>query len=303
MKESRILIIFEDKFDRTIVELFSILGFVNIIFIDLRNFEMHNVFGTVTFYPNLLINDSVEFIESMESPFSKVTPNLYGSYIKVVCPLDIPNCMFSESSEGGLMMHMILDFAKLINASIDIYCNQSIKADDTDIKDFDIIAMTFYIPKIELMANFHFFQISSYPLDTLHIFVVVPSSKPIDMKFYPFKPFSFDIWICTGALILYSTTLMSLCSNKCFGQNFSTIIRLIIAQSVPLTHNHAVLSTIYVLNIIFGFIINLWFGAILGSYMSTFLKEKPITCLEDIGKKGLWIIIPNTTMYQEAIFF
>lgn len=168
-----------------------------------------------------------------------------------------------------------------------------------DYDDFDILALTLFVPLTGKLKSISFFQKTTYPLDTLHAFIVVPSPEPLNSMFYPLKPFSWEIWLGMAFFILYSTILLRISSIEHtleLGVYFLDFFKLSIAQSVSYKYHHALLSFCFVMGSLFGFIMNLWYGTILGSFLTTGLHDPPIKTFHDIRNRALKIAVPNKTL-------
>lgn len=295
---SKLLVIFEDNIDfESAQDVFIQWGILNFIFISAQDFENTQEFYTFRKFPAFKVIKN-KYSDSLESPFFDHAKNLHKYAISSACPNDIPNCMSDDSKDyGGLMLNILIDFYSFVNSTLNISTEQNLKVVGFEnYRGFDIYAWTAFAPTTEnFEEDYLAFEMSSYPLDFLHIFIVVPSPNPIQASLYPVKPFTFEVWIAIACVILYSTVLikLSMIDDLEFGDHFTRMLRLAFAQSIQLQHNHPILSLFYTLNMIFGFVISLWYGAILGSYMSTFLNEKPINSFDDIKAHGLEIIYPN----------
>lgn len=297
--DTKLLLIFDDLIDTYVPLLILQEQFLNMIFLSATYFEEKEpIFYTYQRFP------TVEYVENTfpygaGSPFKDHMKNLHGSEVFAVCPKDIPNCMYpdDESQTSGLMRNILKDFGTFINCNLTIQSETSLIVGMSSLHTgYDIYAMTLFLPFLSPMVSFRIFQVSSYPLDRLHIFIVVPSPKPIHISLYPFKPFSLDLWISIASFILYSTVLIKLSTRKNSletGDYFTRVLRIALGQTITFRHSHPLISLFYMLTILFGFIMNTWYGAILGSYMTTFLNESPITSFDDIRAKNLQIVAPN----------
>lgn len=302
--ESKILLIFEKETDFGIVDIFKRKGLVNLILISAYTFRMNQEFSAFEFSSNKMVTKRFT-PEFKGNAFQNQELNLQGYMLNVTCPFEIPNCLFSEDEEdfGGIMMHILVDFQKKVNASLQFFTDSRLKIQGMSyISQFSIHAMTAFMPPFNSIVDFGFNQFGSYPLETFNLIIVAPSPSPIDQSLYPLKPFSLSIWICIFLIILYSSILIKLSTKSkiTFGRHFTTILRLAFAQPVDLCHNDAFISLFVIFVIVFGFIINVWFGSILGSFMTTSLKEPPLKTFEDIRRKGLKIASPNTTLVDAS---
>lgn len=300
--DSKLLLIFDDIIDPHVPALFLQQQFLNLIFVSAHFFEESQIFYVCEIFPTAQYIEK-RFQYSADSPYKDHMKNLHGSQVSAACPKDIPNCMYPDggSQTSGLMHNILKDFETFINCNLTIHSETKAIVDFSSLDtDDDIYAMTIFLPYLSPTVSFIIFQSTSYPLERLHIFLVVPSPKPIHLSLYPFKPFSLDLWISVACVILYSTVLIKLSTPKNSleaGDYFTRILRIALGQTITFRHNHPVISLFYMLMILFGFIINTWYGAILGSYMSTFLNESPITSFEEIRTKDLQIISPNISSH------
>lgn len=304
-EDSKILVIFEDVVDFDVASIMIEAGLLNFIFVSVQDFKETQEFFTFEVFPNVTTITN-KYMPSLANPYLNHLQNLHGHNFEVLCPNDIPNCMYPEGDNydyGGIMLRVILDFSQFTNCDLSIYYPHYMKAGGfDDFASYDIYGMTVFIPYMSFEDNFIYFQQSCYPLDFLYMFVVVPSPQPIHTSLYPFKPFSLEIWFAIAAVILYSTLLIKLSNSENIetGDYFTRILRLAFAQSISFKHDHPVLSLFYVLNSLFGFVITLWYGAILGSFMSTYLNEKPIQSFEDLSERQMEIIYPDLGDYNAS---
>ncbi|KAL5277746.1 hypothetical protein ACFFRR_002772 [Megaselia abdita] len=298
--DSKLLVIFEDSNYNESSLIFE-KGYLNTIFVNAKDFEDTQEFYTFRMFPSLIkITNKYDTNSCCTNPYIDQTDNLYGHEISVTCPMDIPNCMYSGDIEAGFMLNILRDFETFINCSLTVHNGDTITEGFVDIYKYDIYAITFFFTTNSSLFYFAASEMSSYPFERLHIFVVVPSIYPIHLSLYPFKPFSLDVWISIACVILYSTVLIKCSTIKDsleIGDYFTRNLRLSLSQTVSFRHNHPVISFFYILFIIYGFIISTWYGAILGSYMSTFLNEKSIASFEDIKAKNLKIVLPNVSIH------
>lgn len=302
-EDSKLLVIFADSIDFEAASILIRAGFLNIILLSAQDFEESQEFFTFGVFPSVKTIRN-KYASRLRNPYLNHLGNLHTHYLKVLCPNDIPNCMYPEDGNqdfGGIMLKIILDFYRITNCYLSIAHSSDLKEEGLkNLEEYDIYGITVFTPPVSFEENYVFFQQSSYPLDFLDMLIAVPSPKPIHPSLYPFRPFSLEIWIAIASVILYSTLLVKLSAveNVETGDYFTRTLRLALAQSISFNHNHPVLSLFYVLNSLFGFVISLWYGAILGSFMSTYLKESPITCIEDLRSREIEIIHQDLMDYN-----
>lgn len=308
--DSKLLVIFEDNIDFEVTELFIEMGLLNLIFISAKSFDENQEFFTFEIFPTFKIKSN-KFTSSRGDPYINHGMNFRGNEISVVCPNDVPNCIYQLSNTGGIprfsgiMLNILLDFQTFTNSNLKIFFEPQLKFEGLDYFDkYDIFAMTVFLPPHKRYSeNYMNFHLSSYPLEMLNIFAVVPSAKTLDPWLYPFEPFSIEIWMALTVLVFYTTFLIKLSNlEDCLetGDYFTRILRLYLAQPIKIWNNHPTLWVFYILTIMFGFVINVWYAAILGSFMTTYLNEKPINSLEDLKARNIELICPNLPEYNTS---
>lgn len=308
--ESKILLVYDKFVNFDHIDLILNTGFINLIVVTSSDFETTSQYLTFDVFP-IIIPVEHNFTASIQSnPYKNHLSNVYEKKVRISCSHEIPNCMFTKTTKGGsvgdtargLMLNILDDFARFINASLEINPDKSLKKFKPNITHVDILAYTYFKPPKGFLNNFLVFHRSSYPMDNLFVFIVVPSPGPLSTMFYPFKPFGWDIWLGTAAFIIYATVLLWVSSIEKrleLGQYFTWVMRLSFTQSVSYKENHAILSSSYMLINIFGFIMILWYGAILGSFLTKILLESPIETIDDIRSHGLKIAVPDIPFYRK----
>lgn len=219
---SKVLLISEDRAAIKPTETLVQVGVTSLVVIALSEFGGFYGKPFLLYDPFCPPNAKYFFSPSLKHPFVDESKNWCGLELPVLCPHEIPNCIhqsweprnFSKSS--GIMLNILMDFKEFINCTLKISLKShfKIKAKNFNNRSIfpEIMAESLFAPPFNnTIYDFEVWQSFSYPLDMLHLFIAVPSPKPIRSSIYPFKPFSFGIWVSIAAFIVYSTILISRC--------------------------------------------------------------------------------------------
>lgn len=130
-------------------------------------------------------------------------------------------------------------------------------------------------------------EMISDDLDFHEIVLLIPKAKPTEKKLYLVKTFSIEIWICALIFVVFASGAVSICrvtakNPATFWRTFGHIFRSSLGQPIPYSKSSKVISTLYIISIIFGFILTVWFSTILGSFLTTTLFDKQARSVKDL---------------------
>lgn len=230
------------------------------------NVNLHPITVSVTNLPprSLKVNDSV-YIGTLVDLLRTFTYHINGSFEPAFKPTS--QGVMEELREGKYDFVCYLEYYLTSNSSADFINNKN----------------------------------TSTILDVVDVIIIVPIPKKLHQKYYFAKPF--DLWTMLAILILIivSSSVITIANRSIniekydFGYNFGNMLRSIIAQAYP-TYEFRILKSwgfVCMLVVFLGFILNIWYGAQLGSFITTFLWEKPMETVQDIQKQKLKVLVPK----------
>lgn len=164
--------------------------------------------------------------------------------------------------------------------------------------EIDFHTTTRFYFSSNFMTQMENMQNMSYPLEFLQNLVSVPTPKYLNAKYYPVKPFDMAIWSCIGLITIYATLFINLGLKLKRRQSdlfyiWENVIRATIAVAYPLyeQENPNLIKLSLILLNLMGFVITTLYSSMLGSFVTTYLKEPPISSFEDIRKANLKILL------------
>lgn len=234
--------------------------------------------------------------------FENKVKNINQHPIKFSClPKSIPKCIstFDQKTArykfGGYITNIIRNFAYFVNGSFQpsIYIDDA--AEDAALLSADVDFMT-HIPVLVPSEIIRLQRISD-TLEVIDGIVIVPVPKRINVKYYCVKPFTLSMWIGLAVAIVYFTSVISftvfvLTGKLDLSYYFGKVIRSLVNQpfSFGLFKKVTWFPVHYLLLQLFGFIVCTWYLAILGSFMTADLYERPIDSYEELEKTDLKIL-------------
>lgn len=279
---------------------FRSLKFSNVIYFDIEDFRKYQKFGGF---------DSIsEYSPVVQRKFVKETiSNLKKYKLKVACFNQFPLCRcFRQNNRTkgiGPIFKVFENFIQFINGTMEliVYDNETL-----NIWDFDLLT------KIEintLILNRRIFPLDfetfSNSLEKFDIVLIIPKADFINQNLYIIKPFSTSIiFLILGYLIygpiIFNLTFFIINRKTKFWKIFSQLLRSLLAQSFSKPLEGPQISLIYLLGILLGYILTIWYSALLGSYFTTFIRESQISTLGDLKKSNISIAISNVNNYYTA---
>lgn len=127
---------------------------------------------------------------------------------------------------------------------------------------------------------------------------------------YTIKPFEWKVWLSLFLLLLFTSRLITVVLNKTirngdFGYFFGIVKRAFTSLTFQFQPQNPLQSMkiFYLIIIVFGFMVNLWYSALLGSFLITQLKEEPINTIEDFKREKKKILLSESDYRMiETIF-
>lgn len=165
-----------------------------------------------------------------------------------------------------------------------------------NVKRFDIWTKVEFIKLLDCVKYFPMgIEVFSNTLEDISVFVIVPKSDFIDSSLYLVKPFSLILWICCFIYLILGSLIVFLTFYKTkkkidFWKIFNQLLRSLLSQSFSGSLQGFQISFIYLLAILFGFIMAVWYSALLGSFLTTFIRKPQITSVEQLKASNLKIL-------------
>lgn len=298
LSRSFVIIIITQKFDKNyqkILELFYNQIYTNVIYLDIENFEKYEKFFTFELFPNFKVFSSSNFKKENISNI-KLRP------LKLICnnyfPVSYCGNVNNKTFTAGRIFNLMENFIIFLNGTVEIlieyqkeYTPVGLFLDKTDFWTyFEINNFKYFLRYYPLIT-----EIESNILESMKVIVVVPKAGNLDHKFYVLKPFSLGVWILCLGYLLFGTSILYLTfvvikKSFSFWLIFDQLIRTLIAQSFSIPISGILLSTIYLMVMLLGFVITTWYSSILGSFITTNLKESQIRTLDDLRKFNISIL-------------
>lgn len=218
----------------------------------------------------------------------KSVSNIKGNSLKIKC---LRKPYFSVCKEKnkkifgyGKIFNIAKSFGEFLNANVKIVLSSAHSADiDNYLKIYSNTALIAGYPKIWEFVS---------PLETSQVQISIPKSRPINTKLYLIAPVSWKVIIFIISYVIYGSFIISLTFHIIKRKRDSwkiidELIRSSLSQSFPWSKSGIQSSVIYFLCLILGFILTVWYLAILGSYITTNLYEKQVKTLNDMREAGM----------------
>lgn len=201
-----------DNISNFILKEFYKRKYMNVIFLNVKVFEKHQVFNYFQVFPEFKIVKSSSFLK-------ETVENIKQYELQVLCNRHFPySYCFKENDEihgVGRIYHLIINFAKFINGTTNITLELSKEFDDNFFVMFDLQTrgrfadLSQYFEHYPLTA-----EVFSKHFDKVNFFIMVPKAELLNNAFYVTKPFSALLWasclgyLLSGSLIISSTYYM-----------------------------------------------------------------------------------------------
>lgn len=302
---SKIVIISSTLDSYDTLQAFADEGFVNTIFVNPKTFKESNKFYIYELFPNFEVK-AISFDKSTIVFPAKVN-NILLRPIKVALFLAFPSSYLAFDRKSnkvyiGFLLKLLQTFVEFINGTFDIaMIVGEVKSDPyllLDQRTVDFVTMHIVNIDENPLRNIILRQGYSNTILTYHTMVMVPVPNPLARQFYPFKPYTPEVWLLTVALLVFSTIFLTVVrrpanyleTTHTFWYYFGIIQRALFAQPTFFSERTGYKKIFYLL-IFCGFILTTWYNALLGSYLTTTLSESPIRSIDDIARKNIKILV------------
>lgn len=271
----------------------------------LREFNILNVL--IVFEDNLFTytpfpNFTIKSVKATDKLYPRKSSNIHSNNITMSLKNFPPRSVRINSSKSfGTAVDLMETFTNQINGTFNPKQTDENHDDMKDLANGKVDFITFsemFISENKTEAFINFQNISTV-LNIVKVIIIVPLPKKMHLK--PFNPV---VWFIIFALICYEATLITVILKRLgrpefnFSYNFGNILRSFLAQPFVYTRAKFIrgLANFYFWSIFSGFILTVWYSAVLGSFITTSVREKPINTIEDIKAVNLKILMPQ----QEA---
>lgn len=223
-----------------------------------------------------------------------------------------PLVLLGKQEVVGILGHFYKNFVRFVNGTL-IYRTSKVDSSSTSPKalmdlhrKFDFLVG---VPLIPLKGYLKTYPLSSEmmsnALDSSELNIFIPKAKPTEKELYLVKIFSIDIWILTLIFVLCASGVFSIHfwitkKNVQFGRTFCQLFRCSLGQCFPNPDTFSWTSTFYFIPLLFGFILTVWFSAILGSFVTTTLYDKQARTLDDMRIQNIKIATANNKLPSEV---
>lgn len=275
------------------------------LFIDVTS-SSYETFG---FFPSFEPTSNT-FRETKVRIFESKVKNLHGYEIRVGHVENAPRGMKYYDSEGnlhlmGYVATILKVFCERINGSFTPVLIED-SQEDVDKKmlsngEIDFITTYYNFASRNLSKFYENLQNVSETLELVEMTIMTPAPKEIQEKYYTIKPFDWRVWSIMFALWIYSSGSIAFVARKTsqtgdFSYFLGIVQRAFLNQPFQFPKNNPfqAMKIFYILIILFGFIMNLLYSALLGSFLATQLKEDSINTIEDFIEKKKYVLLASS---------
>lgn len=267
--------------------------FVNTIFVNPNDFEESSIFYGFEMFPEFKLK--INNFEKSKNIFPAKVNNIFGYPVKVgfyhslAAAHEVVDRKNNQTVYMGFLGRFYTSFVEFINGTFYVTNTTA-----------DFITATF-TPELyrTKMTNKMAFQGLTNLLEHSALYIIVPSPEKLNRKFYPFKPFTPEIWLIIVGLLIYNAFFLTFVrrtthhvdATQIFWYYFGNIQRALFAQPYFYSEPARNFMKIHVLIILLGFILTTWYNALLGSFLTTTLTETPIRSVEEFASKNLTIMM------------
>lgn len=274
--------------------------FVNVIYFDIESFEKNGTFLTFTRFPDYKIYSTSSFVR-------EDLTNIKGKYLKILCTTQTTFSVCEQKNNitygYGRFYHMAATFAQFVHGNVDLIYRQEDKMGVNITHDIRTYLNGFsnleYLEEYPILS-----ENSSYPVGMLTFHMAIPKSHLIDPKYYLVKPFDWTLWLSSLAYVIFGSTALyytfkSIGRIKSYWLISNQLFRTLMAQSFTSPIQGVQMTGIYTLAFLVGFVITVWYSAILGSLLTTNLYEPQVRTLDDMRRIGMKYVHKQTDYYME----
>lgn len=273
------------------------MRFTNIIHLDVVDFENNQMLTSFESFPNFNLVTRPNFKkETVTNIMLKEVPiNFHRMW---------PFVLIGKTDDeiGGISFHILKTFVKYINGTFIYKAHRSM---DTQLIHSDVYYSLPFLPLDQYKALYPYSsEVVSNVLDTSDYIIIMPKAKPTLKKLYLVRIFSKEILIFTLVFVFFGSVMFSIYEKSTekevtFWRIFGHLFRSSLAQSFPWSTTFNLTSMFYFIPIWFGFILTLWFNAILGSFVTTTLYDKQAITFDDMRMMNIKFASYRDLSYAE----
>lgn len=278
--------------------------FINVLHLDIGTFEDTQMITTYESFPKYQLvsrhkfkKDEVNNIRMKEISVAFLRTPPYSFYIN----------RNNTKEVAGIIGHFYKEFVRFVNGTLieDIRNGRTLSNASSSLDFVANSAVVSLATFVKLYPTTT--EIFSDDIDFSDILVLIPKAKPIEKKLYLVKIFAPGIWISTLFFIFYASAILSAYEvitrkKTTFWRTFCQLFRSSLGQSFPYPTTFNMLSMFYMITVFFGFILTVWFSAILGSFVTTTLIDKQARTLEDLRMQNIKIAIQTKNRDLEMFY-
>lgn len=301
----RILILITDRFCNNWINViikFRFLKFWNVLYLDIENFQRTQEFRTFEIFSKYSAVAKREFAMETISNVEKLK-------IKVACNNQFPTSQCSRKNDKiqgiGSIFKVIENFVQFINGSMELTVEEK---EPLNTLNFDLwTKMEITALNGKLLVFPLDFEIFSNILEKYEFFVIIPKARFINDNLYIIKPISSSILVLICGYLLYGSIVFNLAlfiiKEKIeFWKTFSQLLRSLLSQTFSKPFEGYQISFIYLLAIFLGYILTIWYSALLGSFFTTFIRESQISTLDELRESNIRIVLMCASSYNTFSF-
>lgn len=292
-----------------VINNFFLSSFTNVIYLNIDDFEKTQAFQTFEAFP---------FKISYKTRFEKeIIKNVNLKELKVSCNDQYPfsKCIVKNDHilTIGRSYHLITNFVDFINGSISLYLrNDGQLSASTHNDPMDLWTETQAVPIQHHLKNYPLTtEIIQNIFEKLEVYIMVQKAGFIRKSLYIVKPFSVQLCILFLVFVLYGSITLSLAifiikRENIFWKLFDHFLRSLLSQSYPNPLPGLQITIIYLLAMFMGFVMVVWYSALLGCFLTTYIREPQVSTLAEFKKANFKLILGseqqiNTTVgYNEV---
>lgn len=192
----------------------------------------------------------------------------------------------SEKEYGGYFVSILKGFSEYLNATLEISDSSRNMQELMNLlqrNEIDFATELSTFVNIETISDV--FAISK-------LGTIVPFPSEVDRKLYIIKPLDWDVWTLYLVSIFYlGSYLYLLLNRKDLTKCFCLVLQGLLSQSLKhrRTSNPRRLESMLLFITVLGFLSITWYNAMLGSFLTSVVRDKPVDTWNSILSSGLKI--------------
>lgn len=289
-----------DQLLESVMEALHSKNFINVLYLNVGRFEEEQLFTTYDSFPGFKLASRQTFDKQEIN-------NIMKKEVSVGLIESQPYCIYDREKKdaSGIMVHFYKNFVQFVNGTFlrkmygKLETGHSLIGHDFAIT-LPFMPLSFYKDLYPVSM-----EICSDDIDFTDLILIIPKAKPMKKELYLVKIFSIDIWILTLTVVFFASGCFAMYEmitrqRVTFWRTFGQVFRSSLGQSFPWPSTIHSSSIFFLMCLLFGFILTLWFNAILGSFVTSTLYDKQPKSVEDLRRQNIKIQI--STQYNPHLF-